>query len=55
MVSWKTLECIYPRYPDVEQLSLTEVDRQAWIDLRPYIDSSPYTINQHASVQVLIQ
>ena len=26
--------------------------RQAWIDLRPYIDCATYTINEHASVQV---
>lgn len=51
LVSWKTLECIYPRYPDVENLKISESERRCIIDLRPYIDSSPYTINEHASVQ----
>ncbi len=52
MISWKTLECVYPRYPEVGELALSEAERDRWIDLRPYIDSAPYTINEHASVQV---
>jgi hypothetical protein len=27
LVNWGTLECIYPHYPDVLDLSLTEQDR----------------------------
>lgn len=27
LVNWGTLECIYPRYPDVDDLSITEVER----------------------------
>ena len=51
LVNWDTLECVYPRYPEVGELSITELDRCSWLDLRPYIDCSPYTINEHASVQ----
>ena len=27
LVAWGTLECIYPRYPDVDQLNLSDADR----------------------------
>jgi chloride channel 7 len=50
LVNWGTLECPYPRYPDVDKLTISDIDRASWIDLRPYIDCAPYTINEHASV-----
>lgn len=52
LVAWGTLECVYPRYPDVDQLHLSDADRECWLDLRPYLDSAPFTMNEHASVQV---
>ena len=27
LVNWGTLECIYPRYPDIHQIDITELDR----------------------------
>jgi hypothetical protein len=27
LVNWGTLECIYPRYPLIEHLSISEIDR----------------------------
>jgi chloride channel 7 len=51
LVNWGTLECVYPRYPDIGQVTITPLERHAWIDLRPYIDCATYTINEHASVQ----
>lgn len=50
-LSWSTLESIYPRYPEIKSLTVTSLERQAWLDLRPYIDCSAYTINEYASVQ----
>ena len=50
LVNWGTLECPYPKYPDVDSLVVSDVDRSSWLDLRPYIDCAPYTINEHASV-----
>jgi CBS-domain-containing membrane protein len=49
-VNWDTLECVYPNYPDVEHLKVLESDRAAWLDLRPYIDNTTYTVNEHASI-----
>ena len=51
LISWEKLECIYPRYPDIEQLSITELERCSVIDLRPYIDFAPYSVNERSSVQ----
>ena len=52
LVAWGTLECIYPRYPDLDSIQLSDADRNCWLDLRPYIDNAPITMNEHASVQV---
>ena len=27
LVNWGTLECIYPKYPDVDQLKVSDTDR----------------------------
>ena len=27
LVNWQTLECIYPRYPDTDDLNVSESDR----------------------------
>ncbi len=51
LVNWGTLERIYPHYPKIEDLNITTRDRQCWLDLRPYIDFSSFSINEHASVQ----
>jgi chloride channel 7 len=46
-----TLERTYPHYPKIEDISLTPNDMECWLDIRPYMDTSPYTINASASVQ----
>lgn len=51
LVDWGTLERIYPKYPRIEELSVSEAEADAWIDLRPYIDAAAYTINEHGSLQ----
>jgi len=51
MVHWETLENDYPRYPEIHSLSIKPDDRDKWIDLRPYANTSPYLIHESASVQ----
>lgn len=34
----------------MDSLKVRDVDRNAWLDLRPYIDNAAYTVNEHASV-----
>ncbi len=46
-----TMERNYPHYPKIEDISLTGQDMECWLDIRPYMDTSPYSINASASVQ----
>ena len=50
MLSWSELETIYPRYPRIEDIKLSSADYDCWMNLSPYINSSPYTVNENASV-----
>ncbi|RYY79119.1 hypothetical protein EON63_17395 [archaeon] len=52
LINWGTLECIYPDFPDVGDVMVPMRDRECYMDLRPYIDASPYVLNEHASIQV---
>jgi hypothetical protein len=51
LLDWFTLESIYPRYPSIHNIEITELERHSWLDLRPYMDIAPYTIHTGASVQ----
>lgn len=52
LVQWDTLERVYPRYPTIDDIKLRQNDRNCWLDLRPYANTAPYTINETASIQV---
>lgn len=45
LVSWEAMESVYPRYPTIESVRLSEEERRGWIDLRPYVNTAPYVIN----------
>lgn len=51
LVQWDTLERVYPRYPSVDDIELRSTDRDCLLDLRPYANTAPYTINETASIQ----
>lgn len=51
LVQWDTIERAYPRYPTFEDISIREQDRNGWLDLRPYANTAPYTVNETASIQ----
>ncbi|XP_008197508.2 H(+)/Cl(-) exchange transporter 7 [Tribolium castaneum] len=40
----------YPRYPTIEQVSVSEVEKTYSIDLRPFMNPSPYTVLHSASL-----
>eukprot|EP01038_Epipyxis_sp_PR26KG_P010242 gene10242-13776_t len=46
-----TLERNYPHYPKIEDISLTPTDMNCWLDVRPYMDTAPYSINSSSSLQ----
>lgn len=45
----------YPRYPTVEQVYITEDEKKYTIDLRPYMNSSPYTVLHSTSLPRLFR
>ncbi|CAM9634919.1 unnamed protein product [Chrysoparadoxa australica] len=50
LIKWRALEDLYPRYPTVESLYVSERQRDCWLDLRPYLNTAPYVINESASM-----
>ena len=51
LVQWDTIERAYPRYPTLADIEMRENDRNCWLDLRPYANTAPYTVNETASIQ----
>lgn len=39
----EAFEATYPRYPDVTSMTLSDAEREMYMDLRPYMDASPTT------------
>lgn len=52
LVQWNVIERAYPKYPTVSELRISENDRDFLVDLRPYANRAPVTINEAASVEV---
>jgi len=51
LVQWDTIERVYPRYPTIDDINMRNSDRNCWLDLRPYVNTSPYTGYETASIQ----
>jgi chloride channel 7 len=51
LVTWDTIEQSYPDYPTVNDVLMRHIDRDRTLDLRPYANTAPYTINETASIQ----
>jgi chloride channel 7 len=51
LVSWDTIEQAYPDYPTINDVLMRHIDRERTLDLRPYANTAPYTINETASIQ----
>jgi chloride channel 7 len=51
LVEWDIIERAYPRYPTLADVEMLESDRNCWLDLRPYANTAPYTVNETASIQ----
>ena len=51
LLSSAVFERAYPRFPTVDELDVSETDRGCWLDLRPYADTGPVTIQDCASLQ----
>lgn len=42
----------YPRFPTIEDINITEEEKTFTIDLRPFMNPSPYTL-KHVSIITL--
>ncbi|KAJ9582590.1 hypothetical protein L9F63_023078, partial [Diploptera punctata] len=40
----------YPRYPNIKDVNVTNIERSYTIDLRPFMNPSPYTVQHSASL-----
>ncbi|XP_028161745.1 H(+)/Cl(-) exchange transporter 7 [Ostrinia furnacalis] len=45
----------YPRYPSIDKLEIAEWEKTCTIDLRPYMNPSPYTLPHRASLPRLFR
>jgi chloride channel 7 len=54
LVQWDTIEREFPRYPTINDVDMLNPDRDCWLDLRPYANTAPFTVNETASIQVSI-
>jgi chloride channel 7 len=51
LVQWDTIEREFPNYPQIQDVEMRPADRQCWLDLRPYANTAPFTVNETASIQ----
>lgn len=51
LVMWDDLSKLYPRYPSFKAQEPNEAERHMLVDLRPYIDTSPFVLHESASVR----
>jgi hypothetical protein len=49
------MEAKYPRYPPLDKIKISAEEQSMWIDLAPYINTTPYTIQASASVARVFQ
>jgi chloride channel 7 len=52
LVQWDVLEKSYPKYPSVSELRISTTERDYLVDLRPYANTAPLTIQEASSVAV---
>ena len=50
-VAYDTLERTYPNFLDVSNIKLSEIETTYWLDMKPYMDHSPYMINKETTIQ----
>jgi len=44
----------YPRYPTIEQVAITDEEKTYTIDLRHFMNPSPYTVQHVSSFYIMI-
>lgn len=50
-VAYDTLERTYPHFLDISSIKLTDTETTYWLDMKPYMDHSPYMVNKETTIQ----
>lgn len=50
LLNYEDLEDRYPRYRELDSIELSQEDLDSWIDLTPYMNPSPYFMQEHSPV-----
>lgn len=50
-VFYDTMERNYPKYPKISDIKLTSSELKLWLDVRPYMDTSPSFMHESSSIQ----
>jgi chloride channel 7 len=54
ITEWEIVEGSYPKYPSVHDIRIGAAEKAMFLDLRPYANSAPITIQETASVDVSV-
>ncbi|KUF99602.1 hypothetical protein AM588_10009871 [Phytophthora nicotianae] len=49
-LSYRDMEGSYPRYPSINDIQLDEEERDLWMDLTPYMNPTPHTVQEQTPV-----
>lgn len=55
LLSSADFDAFYPRYPDASTLVLTQEEKRMFLDLRPYLNPTPFTIHVHAPAERVLE
>ncbi|OWZ21547.1 Chloride Channel (ClC) protein [Phytophthora megakarya] len=49
-LSYRDMEGSYPRFPSINDIQLDEEERDLWMDLTPYMNPTPHTVQEQTPV-----
>ena len=50
IAGWGVVQDSYPKYPSVDEIRIADYEKDLMIDLRPYTNRAPITVQETASV-----
>ncbi|OQR83573.1 Chloride Channel (ClC) Family [Achlya hypogyna] len=49
-LSYRDIESTYPRFPSITEIRLDSIERELWMDLTPYMNPTPHTVQDQTPV-----
>ncbi|KAG7384636.1 Chloride transport protein 6 [Phytophthora pseudosyringae] len=49
-LSYRDMEGSYPRYPSINDIQLDDEERDLWMDITPYMNPTPHTVQEQTPV-----